>query len=182
MPKLQYYTPWYIVSGIFLTIGGALMYTLVDSDTSNARVYGFTVLTAVGAGASQQAAYTVAQALVPANRVADAVGFINSAQIGGIVIALTITGAVFQNVGFSHVSDALAGQAFSAEDIHAALAGARSSVFAAIDEETRAKVIDGIVAAISDGYVLVMVGGAFLILCSFLMKWERVFMEVGAGA
>jgi hypothetical protein len=182
MPKWGYYVPWYIVSGVFLTIGGALMYTLVDAATSNAAVYGFTVVTAVGAGASQQASYSVAQALVPPDRVADAVGYINSAQIGAIVIALTVTGAVFQNVGFRHVSDALAGKGFGAEEIHAALAGAQSSVFRAVDDETRARIVEGIVETISDAYVLVMVGGAVLLVSSMFMKWERLFMEHGAGA
>jgi len=86
MPKFGYYMPWYLVSGVFLLIGGSLMYALVDPTTSNSQVYGFTILAAIGAGVSQQAAYSVAQGKAPSDRIADAVGYINSAQIGGIVI------------------------------------------------------------------------------------------------
>jgi Na+/melibiose symporter-like transporter len=182
MPKFGYYSPWYLGSGIFLVIGGSLMYKLVDPSTPNSTVYGFSVLAAVGAGLSQQAAYSVAQAKVPVTRISDAVGFINSAQIGAIVLALTITGAVFQNVGFRYVSDALDGLGFTPEDIHSALAGAKSDVFVSISPEVKARVIEGIVRAISEGYILVVVAGAINIIAALLMKRERLFMEVTAGA
>src|ERR1700760_3285759 len=100
-----------------MIIGGSVMYTLVDVDTSNSKIYGFSVLTAFGAGFAGQASYSVAQAKVPDHRIADAVGFINQAQIGSIAIALTITGAVYQNIGFNHISEAVNGLNYTAEDI-----------------------------------------------------------------
>jgi hypothetical protein len=180
MPKFGYYMPWYLFSGVFMLIGGSVMYTLVDPSTSNSAVYGFSVLTAIGAGSAQQAAYSIAQAKVPVNRIADAVGFINAAQIGGIVIVLTITGAVFQSVGFQLVSDAL-GPGFSTTDIRSALAGAKSDIFGKITDDVRDKVIAGIVQAISDGYILIIVAGAVMIVASLLMKREKLFMEMAAG-
>jgi hypothetical protein len=180
MPKFGYYMPWFLFSGIFLVIGGSLMYALVDPSTSNSAVYGYSVIGAIGAGASQQASYSIAQAKVPVNRIADAVGFINSAQIGGIVIALTITGAVFQSVGYRHVSDAL-GPGFSPAEIRGALAGAKSGIFEKVSQDVRDKVIAGIVQAITDGYILIITAGAVLIVASLLMKREKLFMEMSAG-
>lgn len=58
MQQVGYYKPWFAVSGAFILIGGALMFT-VDSDTSPARVYGYSVLIAIGTGLSAQAAYSV---------------------------------------------------------------------------------------------------------------------------
>jgi MFS family permease len=180
MPKFGYYMPWYFLSGVFLLIGGSLMYT-VDVDTSNAAIYGYSVLTAIGAGASQQAAYSIAQAKVSVNRIADAIGFINTAQIGSIVIALTITGTVFQSLGFRHVSAALEGLDFSPAQIHAALAGAKSDVFTTVSPAVREKVVEGIVKAISDAYILVIVAGAVTLVSSLLMKREKLFIEMTAG-
>jgi Major Facilitator Superfamily len=182
MPKFGYYMPWYLVSGIFLVIGGATMYALTGPNTPVSHVYGFSILAAVGAGAAQQAAYSIAQAKVPVHRIADAVGFINSAQIGAPVIALTITGAVFQNIGFQLVSNAVAGLNFTPADIHAALAGAKSDIFASITPEVSAKVIQAIVTAISDAYALIFVAGAVNILVALFMKREKLFMEVAVGA
>jgi len=181
MPKFGFYLPWYIVSGIFLTIGGSLMYALVDASTPPSRIYGFSVLIAIGSGISQQAAYSIAPAKVGFQRASDAVGFINVAQIGAVVIALTISYATFQNIGYSHVSAALAGQGFSADDIHAALAGAKSGIFTSVTPELRQAVINGIVKAISDGYILVIVSGIVTLITSIFLRWERLFMEAGAG-
>lgn len=181
MPKYGFYLPWYIVSGVFLTIGGSLMYALVDASTSPSKIYGYSVIIAIGAGISQQAAYSVAPAKVGFQRASDAVGFINVSQIGAIVIALTISYATFQNIGFSHVSAALVGQGFSAEDIHAALAGAKSNIFTNVSPEVRQAVIAGIVKAINDGYILVIVSGVVTLIASLFLRWERLFMESSAG-
>lgn len=182
MPKFGFYSPWYIISGIFMVIGGSLMYSLVDASVSNATVYGFSVLMALGAGLSQQAAYSIAPAKAGAARASDAVGFINVAQIGAIVIALTINDTIFQNIGFRRVSQALAGLDFTAQDIHAALAGAKSNVFTDVTPEVRQAVINGIVKAISDGWILVIVAGCVTLISGVFMRWERLFMEVSAGA
>ncbi|KAF2664197.1 MFS general substrate transporter [Microthyrium microscopicum] len=182
MPKFGYYQPWYLASGLFLTIGGSLMYALVKPSTPNANVYGFSILAAIGAGLSQQAAYSVAQGKAPTDRIADAVGFVNSAQIGGIVIALTITSAVFQNIGYAHIAEAVDGLGFSPEEIHGALTGAKSAIFETVSPEVREKVIEGIVKAISDGYILLIVAGAVNLIAAFFMKRERLFMEITGGA
>lgn len=157
------------------------MYALVDASTPPSRIYGFSVLIAIGSGISQQAAYSIAPAKVGFQRASDAVGFINVAQIGAVVIALTISYATFQNIGYSHVSAALAGQGFSADDIHAALAGAKSGIFTSVTPELRQAVINGIVKAISDGYILVIVSGIVTLITSIFLRWERLFMEAGAG-
>ena len=190
MPKFGFYKPWYIVAGIFLTIGGSLMYKLVDANTANGTIYGISVLIAIGAGLSQQAAYSIAPVKVAMNptkgpaRIADAIGFINVAQIGAIVISLTITSTIFQNIGYRHISEALTGLDFTSTDIHAALAGAKSAIFTSPDvtPEIRAKVVEGIVKAISDGYILVITAGAVLLVSGLLLRWEKLFMEPGAGA
>jgi len=181
MPKYGYYAPWYIVASIFMIIGGSLMYSLVDASTPKSNIYGFSVLMAIGAGLTQQSAYSAAPAKVQPNRVPDAVGFINVAQIGAIVIALTITGTVFQNVGYKNLSSALAGLDFSDADIRSALAGAKSAAFDGVSPEVREAVVEGIVEAIGNGYILVIVAGVVGLVSSLCMKWEKLFMEVAAG-
>ena len=182
MPRWGYYMPWFLLSGVFLIVGGAFLYSIIQIDTANSTVYGITVILAVGAGSAYQAAYSVAQAKVPPTRVAEAVGFINSAQIGAFVIALTITGAIFQNVGFHKVSLALDGLGFSADDIHTALAGAKSDVFSHVSDEIRMKVIVAIVDTISKTYAVVIVAGALNIVAASLMKRERLYLEITTGA
>jgi len=176
MPLVQYYFPFYILSGIFALIGGALMYT-VTSTTSPAAIYGFTVLIAIGAGIGSQAAYSIAPAKVHPSKIPDSIGFINVAQIGGIVLALSISGAVFQNTAFGSLTNVLAGMGFSEQDVRSAIAGSKSSVFESVSEEVRGRAIEAIVQAMGKTYMLVVVAGAVALVSAVLMRKERLFME-----
>jgi hypothetical protein len=180
MPLVQYYFPFYIISGIFAIIGGALMYT-VTSTTSPSAIYGFTVLIAIGAGVGSQAAYSIAPVKVHPSKISDSIGFINVAQIGGIVLALSISGAVFQNTAFGSLTKILAGLGFNEQDVRSAIAGSKSAVFEGVSEEVRGRVIEAIVQAIGKTYMLVVVAGAVALLSALLMRRERLFMEMSTG-
>jgi hypothetical protein len=91
-----YYMPWYTLGGILCLTGGALMYT-VDTETSVARVYGYSIIIGFGDGLFAQASFSVAQAIVDPQLIASAVGFITCAQVSGVTIALAIANSVFFN-------------------------------------------------------------------------------------
>ena len=78
IPKVGYYIPFFFILSVFIIIGGAVIYAIVTPSTSNAIIYEYSVLMAIGAGLSQQAAYSIAPAKIAPNRVPDAVGFINA--------------------------------------------------------------------------------------------------------
>ncbi|GAB7346494.1 hypothetical protein MBLNU457_5182t1 [Dothideomycetes sp. NU457] len=181
MPVFGVYMPWYVVSEVFILVGSALFYVLVGANTSTATIYGLSVIIGVGGGLSAQASYSVVPAKVEGHRVPDAIGFINTAQIGGIVISLAISGTVFQNVAYRDVAQALSGLNFTSADIHDALAGAHSTVFTNTTPQVRQQVLQGIVGAIQDTYVLVIAAGAFGLICSLLLKRERLFMKFEGG-
>lgn len=170
--------PWFLVSGVFGTIGGALFYAAIDATTPTANIYGYSVLLSLGAGLAQQAAYSVAAAKVEPHNVPDSVGFINTAQIGSIVIALTVASSVFQNVGFRHMADALDGLVFTTADISGALTGRRSFVFSQVTPDVQQRVIEGIVKTINDTYIFVLVAGALLTVTAACLKREKLIMEM----
>jgi hypothetical protein len=95
MLRTGWYMPWFLISMIFITLGVRLMYGLINMNTSNSAIYGFSVLLGIGTGATCQAAYSVAPAKVAPSRMPDAVGYINSAQIGGMTIVLAISSTIF---------------------------------------------------------------------------------------
>ncbi|KAH7067388.1 major facilitator superfamily domain-containing protein, partial [Paraphoma chrysanthemicola] len=176
LPKFRYYVPWYIAACSFITVGGALFFATLKESTSTTTIYGFSVLLAIGVGLAQQCAYSIATAKVP-DQVADAIGFINNAQVGSVVIALTFTSLIFQNVGFNHVKSALAGLDFSNEEIRGALGGAKSRVFdeGVLSEDARMGVERGIVDAIRWSFFPVLLAGVIGLVASALMRWENVF-------
>lgn len=180
MPLVGYYMPFFVLSGIIALIGGALMYT-ATATTSAAAIYGYTILIAIGGGLTAQASYSIAPAKVRPEQVSAAIGFINVAQIGGIVIALSISGTVFQNTAFRNLSHLLHGMGFSAEQIRSAIAGAQSEVFDKISDDLRAQAIDGIVHAINQTYALIIAGSALALVTSVFLKREKLFMEMSTG-
>lgn len=186
MPKFGYYMPWSLASGVFVLIGGALMFT-VDSTTSPGKVYGFSVLIALGTGMSSQAAYSVVPVKVATDArygsgmVPDAIGFVNMAQIGSIVHALAISGTVYQNLAFQYLSTALAGRGYTVLQLQGAVAGTQSEILLHASDEVSSLAVKSLVEAIDRVYILVIVAGALTLISSCFMKREKLFMEMSAG-
>ena len=129
MSKFGYYMPFYVVSGVTSIVGGAFVYT-ANPNTSTASLYSYSILCAINAGSVLQAAHSVACAKVKPKHVPAALGFMNIAQLGGTTIALTIARQVFQSFSSSNVKNALQGLGFSDAEVHAAIAGVQSDLFA----------------------------------------------------
>ncbi len=181
MPKFPYYLPWFLISGALITAGSAMLYT-IDLTTSPSFIYGAISLLGIGCG-SCTAAYTVAAAKVKPAEVNDAMSFINISQIGGIMNALALSGAVYQNIATNGVSSVFrgAGLTLSRSDIGSAVAGSKSVVFENLTPQVRELAINAIIAAIQKVWVMAIAAGAFTVVCSILMRWERLILKVQAG-
>ncbi|KAL2830999.1 MFS general substrate transporter [Aspergillus pseudoustus] len=173
LPRFRYYGVWYLVSGVCIVVGSALMYT-VTSTTSTSAIYGYEVLVGSGSGCTLQIGYAVAAAYVPASRTAQVIRFQNISQIGSTTIALAVAGCIFQNIGFSRLEHTLAASGFSNSDLRTALAGVQSPVLHEGDIDARSRAITAIVSTLSDLYGLVIAAGALMIVSSLLMRWERI--------
>lgn len=178
---LGYYFLLYIVGGVFLLVGAAPMFT-VSAGTQVGAIYGFSVLIAIGAGLIAQIGYSVAPSKVAPQDMAAAIGFINVAQIGGLVIALAISGTVFQNITFLQLSNLLTPLGFSASQIQGAVAGSQSSVFNSLPTNVRAQAIDLIVTSISHIYALVITAGALCLVAGMFLKREKLFGSKAVAA
>jgi len=181
LPRIRYYMPIYVVSGLLMTLGSALLVAYFDPDTPQAHIYGFTVLIGVGTGLTLQIGYAVATLKVPAEDVGDAISLQNVAQIGGTVIALVIAGQVFQSSAVRLLSSALEGQGFGADEIRGAVSGAQSALFAQLDGELRRKAVLAITQAMQKSLILVVVGGAVTTIAGLFMKVERILGDVVVG-
>jgi hypothetical protein len=180
LPRLGYYMPWYLLAGVSMTAGGACMYT-IDSDTSPSRIYGYSILLAIGCGAGNQAGYSIAAAKVKPEEIAAAIGFINVAQIGSIVISLTIAGSVFQNLAFSNLRSALEGHGFTESEIRSAVAGTQSAVFQRGTREVQQLAVKAIIKAMDSVFTLPIAAGAVTLVSSIFMRREKLFMKAVAG-
>ncbi|RHZ44112.1 uncharacterized protein CDV56_101539 [Aspergillus thermomutatus] len=180
MPKLGYYMPWFLFSGVTIIIGGALMST-VKSTTSTSAIYGYTILIAIGAGATSQAGYSIAPAKVEGRLVPSAIAFMNIAQIGAIVIALTISGTLFQNLTYNDLVGPLSAAGFNSQSIRSVLSGSQSPVYQNLSDDLKELVNLAIVRSIGSLYYLVVAAGATMIVCSVFLKREKIYMTLEAG-
>lgn len=172
MGRTGYHMVWYLISGIFLTCGGATMHT-VRVDTPTANIYGFTILLGLGM-TTTQAGYAVGPLLVAPDRVAEVIQFLNISQGQSQLIGLTIASAIFQTMTFSGLRTVLAGTGYPDSEIQAAIAGAQSTVLRTAIPELRARCIDVIVASIANIWVMVIAAGALYTACSLFLTRERL--------
>jgi hypothetical protein len=176
MPILGYYMPWYVASGALTVIGGSLLHTITIS-TSIGQIYGYEIITAVGAGLSMQAGYSVAEAKFEHREIPSIVGLINIAQIGSTTIALSIASTVFQNGAINRLTKSLAGSDYSAADIASAISGAQSPILQTAPADVRALAVTAIIEALRSVWALVIVAGGVLLLASLAMRREKLFQK-----
>ncbi|KAF5674782.1 major facilitator superfamily transporter [Fusarium circinatum] len=172
MGRTGYYYPWYIVGSLMELIGGVLMYT-VDEHTSNAKIYGYTIILGTGVGCFCQAGFAVAQMKVKPTEIPYSVGFMTVGQMLGIVFGTGMSGALFVNYGqqalqrvFPHVSKT---------EIADALAGVGSGLIDSAKPDVKAEAIHGITRAIQLAYVPIIAAGSICLICSLAMRREKVF-------
>lgn len=178
LSKHGMYMPWYLAGGSLIVIGAALMYT-VNLSTSISHIYGYTVLIGFGVGLFSQTSFSVAQALVEPHMIPAAVGFISCAQITGITLSLAIANAVFLNRSEEGIKAILPD--IPSTEIEQTIAGAQSTLLQSLSPRVKHQVLEVIVDAQNNAYILVMTAGALVTLLSLTMKREKLFMEASAA-
>lgn len=174
LSKIKYYMPIFVASGVFITLGSALLTAYLDPSTPSSYIYGFTIITAVGTGLTLQIGYVVATLKAP-EHMGDALALQNVSQLGGTVIALVIAGQVFQSAAIANLTNVLAATGYARVDIQSAVAGAQSRIFEEISGPLRNQAILAITQAMQRSLILVCVGGGVLTISGLLMKREKLF-------
>ncbi|KAL7930691.1 MFS general substrate transporter [Trichoderma chlorosporum] len=184
LPRINYYWLLYALSAIFITIGGALMFT-VHINTSPAKVYGYSILLAIGSGLSSQAGYAIAGIKIaskgwPAVDIQRSISAQNFWQLCSSLLALLISGQIFQSLAARKLAVALSGHNFSDAEIRGAVAGLQSSLLKSLSPHLAAKAVNAITEAMRPVYILNIVYGCICLLASTVMKRERLFLKAVA--
>jgi MFS family permease len=179
LSTIRYYMPLFLIAGVFITVGGAVLMAFLDPATSQGLIYGVSVVLALGTGLTVQLGYAVATLTVDdAADVNHAISLQNIAQIGGNTVALVIAGKVFQANAVRNLTAALAGQGFTAQEISEATAGAQSALFERLSGELREAAVAAIVKAMQQSFAMVVASGAIMIVVAAVMKRERLFGDI----
>lgn len=180
LPIVGRYSLYYLVGGALILTGSALMFT-VRGDTSNAKIYGYEILMAAGSGITFQNGYAVAAAKVKEGDKSNAIGFINTGQIGTTALALAIASCLYQNLGVQALQDALSSYDLPKAVLQAALGGAGSHVLTALPPDGTATAINAVAGTIARVFGMTIAGGALLLVASLAMRHEKINLD-GAAA
>ena len=170
--KFGYYMPWFLSSAVFIVVGSAVMYS-VNEHTSTARISGYTILYGIGAGASIQMPFSVAQARAKPEEVALAIGFLTCSQLASPAIALSIGSSVFLNEAMRDLKELLPKESDAA--ILATVSNAGTGLLSSSDPETNARTTHVIAGALRKAYALPLSVGGLMLVLSLFLKREKLF-------
>ena len=100
--------------------------------------------------------------------------FINLAQVGGLVLALTLANTIFLNIAQRQIADALLGA--DPATVKSAVSGAGSAFLQTLSKDAQERVLHAIVVAISKAYILCITSGALGVVLALGMKWEKAIL------
>ncbi|KAL5040885.1 hypothetical protein BDW71DRAFT_213607 [Aspergillus fruticulosus] len=174
MAQFGYYMPWYLLGSVLALVGSALLYT-IDPSTSQARIFGYSVLVALGTGMYSQASFPVAQVKAPTSQLFQSVAFIGVGQVGGSALALSISNTIFVNRATSRIAQILPGQ--ERREIQQAISGVRATFFTELTEDQAGRVIEMIIGGINDVFIMMVAAAAFSVILAAFLRTERLFVE-----
>ncbi|KAI0602809.1 major facilitator superfamily domain-containing protein [Biscogniauxia sp. FL1348] len=168
---IRFYISLYLLAGAFMVAGGALLSTIKPS-TSEGAVMGYTVLVAVGAGLIFQAGIPVCSPLLPPEHRLDQAALHNISQLGGVAVALSLAGVIYQNVGVELLREAVHSTVYTDGDIRVLLAGAASPILSHGDPALHGEVVGAVTELISRCFLILVVAGALCFVSAGFLKWE----------
>ncbi|KAF3061498.1 putative transporter C3H1.06c [Daldinia childiae] len=173
MAQVGYYMPWYVVGSALALAGSVLLYT-IDINTTDARIYGYSILTALGVGLFSQAGFAVAQVKAAPQLLSQAVAFIGIGQISGITLALVISNSIFLNESTEKIANILPDLPRSV--VQQAVSGVGGDFFNNLTSDQRQRVLNAIIESIDNTFILVITASALSLVLSVFMKRERLFV------
>lgn len=172
--RYSWFQPWFLIGSIFALAGAVLLYR-ADETTSDARIYGYSILIGFGAGCFVTSCFATAQTKVDQAEIPHAVAFMAFAQQGGAALTLAISNSVFLNIAIRRISNVLPHE--SRDSIQGILSGLGSDILLSLSKTDRETVSRAVAASLSNAYIVTIVCGALAIILSLLMArdgyWEK---------
>jgi MFS family permease len=172
--RYPWYQPWFLVGSIFGLAGSALLCT-VDEGTSDARIYGYSILIGFGAGCFVTLCFSAAQAQVDKASIPQSVAFICFAQLAGSALTLAIANSVFLNDAIRSISDIL--PLLPRASVQRILSGVGSDIVHSLSLADRHEISRVVAASLSKAYIVTIACGALAVILSLFMKreteWEK---------
>ncbi|GKZ23575.1 hypothetical protein AbraIFM66951_009848 [Aspergillus brasiliensis] len=145
MTRLGYYKPWYLIGSISALVPAIILSTVVSTHTRPSILYGLEVVLGLGAGSYTQAAFGVIQAVTTPSEAADGLALMLLAQLTGMTLGLSTTGAVFVNVAQNGLFKLL--HNLPRDQVSQIVSGTSSGLLKRLPKKVREQALDIIVHA-----------------------------------
>lgn len=174
LPVIGRYKIMYMIGGPIILTSGALITTQMRPSASESTVMGLEALLGLGAGLVFSYAMPISTAVLPLEELMAAACLSNLSTLGTISLSLSVTGVVFQNVGYHLLKDAIGPYGFSEQDIKLALGGAASPIWEKSDPAIQELAISAVAWPINTVFWLVLTAGAICTVASLAISWEKL--------
>ncbi|KAJ5598864.1 Major facilitator superfamily domain general substrate transporter [Penicillium hordei] len=179
MSYFGYYKPWYIGGSLIALIPAVLMSTIIHVDSSAGVMYGLQVLLGFGAGANTQASFAVIQAVVAPADAPNGLSLMLLAQVGGMALGVSISGAIFVNVASKNLYALLPD--YPQSQVSQIVSGTSSQLLSSLSEKLRDQALVIIVSAWHNTFICVYVAAAVSLVCSVFLSHKRCNVSAAAG-
>jgi MFS family permease len=176
--QLGYYSPFYIFGTALALIGAALLHTM-GQFTSTSAIYGYSVLVGLGAGLYSQQGFAVAQVKVAPEQVGQALGFLATGQLVGVVVTLSIAGTVLVNTATTGLLALFPDVPVAT--LKNAIAGTAGDFLTSLSPQLKTEALDVIVQSMDKVWILTITAAAVGFVCSVFLKFEKVNIKPGAA-
>ncbi|KAI8932349.1 hypothetical protein NX059_010542 [Plenodomus lindquistii] len=179
MSRYGWYKPWYVVGSTSSLIMSVLMAHYVDLRTASGIFYVIELFLGAGAGAYTQSSFAVIQACIPESEAGNGLALMLIAQLSGMTLGLSISGAVFINNAQKGLEKAL--PFIPSDQIHQMVAGASNQVVKSLSEDLRTVAFETIIESWQKVFICVYVGAAVSLVVSILMNNGRANINITAA-
>ncbi|OGM50872.1 MFS drug efflux transporter [Aspergillus bombycis] len=179
MSRIGYYKPWYLAGSALALVPAVLMSNIVTTHTSPSVIYGLELVLGLGAGLYTQAAFAVIQAVTPPSDSVDGLTLMILAQLTGMTLGLSITGAIFVNNAQNRLYKLLPD--LPRTQVSHIVSGTSSKLLSSLPMSIRDQALDIIVLAWRDVFTCVYVGAALSLICAIFLANKRANIRAGAA-
>lgn len=174
LPVVGRFKIMYMIGEPVIFLAGILITTQLRPSVSEGTMMGLEALLGFGVGTVFNYGTPISTAVLPPQERLAAVCLAYLATLGMTCMALSIAGAVFQNVGYRLLKNALASYDFSDHDIRLALGGAVSPIWSQSDSAVQEAASSALCWTVNTVFWLVVAAGAVGTVAALLMSAERL--------
>ncbi|KAK4145925.1 major facilitator superfamily domain-containing protein [Dichotomopilus funicola] len=178
LSRYGWYKPLYIGGSLVALVTSALMAHYVDRETPVGIFYIIELFLGGSTGAYTQSSFAVVQAVLPPDEAGNGLALMLISQLGGMTLALSISGAVFINTAVNNLESALE---LPRLQITQLVAGASNNLLESLSPAMRDLTLDTIVASWQKAFIIVYVGAAASFVVSLFFRHGKANIVAVGG-